>query len=161
MMELFCFLITLTIYLSYHYALSLRGGEGALYRVLSASLLACAQIVLTELSLGLVHGLYLSVLLIVNLAVSGAIAMAARRRGAGSVAAVLRDDALRIRAAAVSALDGPVAILLVIAAFTYGWILAAAHFLPARGLTILPIVCRRSSSMCGPMHHARHVHDAA
>jgi hypothetical protein len=134
MMELVCILTTLTIYLSYHYALSLRAWEGALSRVLAASLLTCAQIILTELSLGLMHGLYLSVLLIANLTISAAVVIAARRRGAGSMTALLRDDALRIRTAVVFALDIPISILLVVAALTYGWILAAAYFLPPRGL---------------------------
>jgi hypothetical protein len=134
MMELVCLVTTLAIYLSYHHALPMRDGDGVVHGVLSALLLTCAQIVLTELALGLAHGLYLSLLIIVNLSIAASMVSAARRLGAGPLSVCLRGDALRIKTGMAAALDIPAIVLGMLALLTYGWILTAAYVLPPRGV---------------------------
>ncbi len=132
-MELFCLFTTLAIFSAYFSALSLRQPVSTLYNFLSASVLTCAQIILTELVLGLSHQLYLSSLVVVNLSLAGLVLVRASRKGAAG-ARPLRESVARIQEATRAAFDRYSIILGILALSAYGWILAAAYFLPPRGI---------------------------
>ncbi len=133
-MELICLFITLAIASSYFWLLSSHRPEGVLYKVLASSVLTSAQIILSELFLGLFHQLYLSSLIIVNMSIAAVVLVMGRQRMRNSGSKSLQNDVLMIKEAARVALDGPAIALGMLAALTYGWILAAAYFLPPRGL---------------------------
>lgn len=127
-----CLFITLLIFSSYYYLLSSQQ-YGVLYKLLGSTVLTCAQIILTELSLGLFHHLYLSSVMIANLACA-ALALKARWSGYGGVASTIRDDVASARRSARSAFDGHAIVLAVLVFLAYAWILAAAYYLPPRGI---------------------------
>lgn len=128
-----CFLISIAIYFTYYYLLSSRQIESVLYKILTSVVLTCSQIILTELSLGLFHKLYLSYLIITNLSISALVLMVGSQFAKSRSTTKLKDDLMRAKSAAATALDGHAIVLGILAAIVYGWILAASYYLPPRG----------------------------
>jgi len=96
--------------------------------------MSCAQIVLTELALGLAHQLHLSYLIVANLLLAGIALLAACRRGTPPLLSVLRDDITRCKLAMSAAWDPYTIILGILTVLTYGWITISAYYLPPRGI---------------------------
>jgi hypothetical protein len=132
-MYIICFLITSTIIISYYYFLSSQRIESVLYKILTSFVLTCTQIIITELSFGLFHKLYLSNLIISNLSFTILVFIVAGRFDRRRNATMLKDDIRHFKQAAVAALDYHAVALVIITALTYGWILAASYYLPPRG----------------------------
>ena len=134
MLELVCLLVSLAIFISFYLFLSLRGVGTVLYAFLTASVLTCAQIILSELFLGLIHQLYLSGLIFLNLSLAAIVMAAGRRFRRRDIAAPLAEALTGARTIAGAAMDGHVKVLGLLAAATYAWVLTAAYFLPPRGI---------------------------
>jgi hypothetical protein len=132
-MEALCLSITLSIFFAHYYFLSSLRPSGVLYKLLAASVLTCAQIILTELSLGLFNLLYLSFVVIMNLSIAALVLSLGRRSGLGSRAR-LQDDVVCAKEAVRTAFDGYSIVLGALVVLLYGWILVAAYYLPARGI---------------------------
>jgi Dolichyl-phosphate-mannose-protein mannosyltransferase len=133
-MELICLLISIVICSSYYALLKAQREEGVLYILLTASLLTCGQIILTELCLGLLSQLYLVYLIILNLSIAGLVLFLGHRLGWAVTTEGFKKDILAAKRAARTAIDGYALVLSTIVLLTYGWILTAAYFLPPRGL---------------------------
>ncbi len=133
-MEMGCLFVTLAIFSSYYVLFSSPRTESVLHRLLSSSVLTCAQIILTELVLGLVHQLYLFPVIIVNLSISGLVVMMGRRSVRNDGSPFLRKDLLRGMDAVRASLDVPAAVLGSIVLLAYAWVLVASYYLPPRGI---------------------------
>ncbi len=132
-MLLLCLFITLLIFSSHYVLLAPVVRGSILSRTLAAALLTCAQIILSELFLGLFGLLYLSVVVLVNLLLVILVLLLLSRR-AGGASWSLQNDTLQVKEGLRSALNGPALLLGTLAILTYGWILAAAYYLPPRGI---------------------------
>ncbi|MGD0585729.1 MAG: glycosyltransferase family 39 protein [Oryzomonas sp.] len=129
-----CVPITILIVSSYYLLLSSLCTESVLNRVLVSAVLACSQIVFSELLLGLFDRLYLQHLLWLNVALSALVIVISLRQGIGCIPDLLRHDVRNIAVSAGEAFDGCNASLALLFFFTYGWIVLSAFYLPIRGV---------------------------
>lgn len=126
-----CLFLTLLIFISYYYLFS---SETLVCKIMMAVVTTCAQIVLTELILGLLHNLFVSHLIIANCIISSAILMYAYKLHKSSILPVITKDLNYIRESITDSLDIHTLILGITVILTYTWILVAAYYLPPRGV---------------------------
>lgn len=108
--------------------------ESVSRRILLLFVMSCAQIVMTELLLGLCHRLYDSYLLIANLLIALLIMLSGYSFRKQSFLAVIKTDIDGLRQAATESKDGYTVTLGILVLVTYSWILTAAYYLPPRGI---------------------------
>jgi len=133
-MEVVCLVATLLLFGAQFYVLTLLRQNNILYKLLASTVLTCAQIIMTELILGLFGLLYLPIIIVVNFFCAAIAITLCSRFKTHEGMAMLRADLTRAKEAAWSAFDVSALILGLIACLTYTWILTASYFLPARGI---------------------------
>jgi Dolichyl-phosphate-mannose-protein mannosyltransferase len=131
---MFCLLITCALFLSCYYFLTSIIAETPLRKILIACGMTCAQIILTELLLGLGKSLHVSYLVAANLLIAALLLFVGTRCKKNQVMPLVKSDIVRIGESFTSALDSPAVILGILLAMTYGWITVAAYYLPPRGI---------------------------
>lgn len=129
-----CLAFTLLIFLSHYYLLSKLFSEMTSRRILLSFMLACAQIVMTQLVLGLSHHLYLSYLVGINTVIAVSLFAIGYFKGKHTFMSGLRADVECLRESLSNALDLYTTCLGILVLLTYGWILAASYYLPPRGI---------------------------
>ncbi|GFO59592.1 hypothetical protein GMST_19170 [Geomonas silvestris] len=129
-----CIVITAVMAVSNYYFLSKVSSESALNRVLVGFGMLCSQIILSELTLGLLGVLHASYLAAVNLAICLALFIVAYRKTNRDFKTVLDADLGSLKRAVADALDAPTVCLGILVAFAYSWVLVAAYYLPPRGI---------------------------
>lgn len=105
-----------------------------LFKFLAAATLSCAQIILSELILGLSGYLYLPLVISVNLLGAAVELGLCRRLSAHSGRGMLLSDIVRAKNSIRAGVDTPIIVLGILVSATYGWILVADYFLPPRGI---------------------------
>lgn len=129
-----CLAVTALIYIAYYYLFSTASRATTSRNLLSAFVMSCAQVVMTELLLGLWHLLQLPFLIMANVALAGLVLLLARRRSPISLRATLKADIIGCRRSLAEAADIFTISIGVLVILTYGWIAAAAYYLPPRGI---------------------------
>jgi len=96
--------------------------------------MSCAQIITTELLLGLFNNLYISYLLMANLLLAFLIMLIGYRFRKQAFLPVLKYDINCLRQSLSAAKDVYTVTLGLLVLLTYGWVLIAAYYLPPRGI---------------------------
>lgn len=125
--------VTSVLFLAYYLVGSaldtMRPGE----RVMMASLLSCAQVVVTELLLGLGGGLTLVNVAAVNIIISCLVIVAVRHYGPGRIRDSFGWESHSFGSAIRESLDPFNLLLTALLVAAYSWIVLGAWFLPPRG----------------------------
>lgn len=129
-----CLLVTLLIYFAYYYIFSTASSEIISRKILLSFVMCCAQIIMTELILGLCHNLYISSLIIANLVIAFLLLLSGYRLRKQSFLAAVKTDIDCLKQAATEAKDVYTVTLGILVLATYVWILIAAYYLPPRGI---------------------------
>lgn len=129
-----CLAITFLMYSAYYYVLSVTIRETTVRRILLASVACCAQIIMTELLLGVGHMLYLSSVVMMNLLITLLLLMAGYRFRKRPFGPVLQADLTRFNCFWAAAGDGYTIILGILLLATYSWVFVASYYLPPRGM---------------------------
>lgn len=129
-----CLLLTILIMCSYFYLISCLPDRTMANKVLPSFLMTCAQIVITELILGLTGLLHVSILIILNTAISLAVLISGYRRSRTGVFATIRQDIMIAKESFSEAMDITNIALLVLVILSYSWVVIAAYYLPLRGV---------------------------
>ncbi len=132
-----CLLLTAFIFLSYYqYLHSLDKHTSGFDKILFPFLLTCAQIVLTELLLGICGHLNNSLLAFINIAISSGVILRVHRGGipfSHACAGFCRDVVAYVKGVN-QFFDFSLICLAVCALIAYSWILIADYLLPLRGV---------------------------
>lgn len=96
--------------------------------------LSCAQIIMTQLLLGLFHNLYIPYLIIVNLLIVFLLILIGYRLKKYSFQTVLKTDIICLRYSLAAAKDAFTVSLGFLVVVTYAWIFTASYYLPPRGI---------------------------
>lgn len=129
-----CLVVTALIYISYYYLFAAASTAATSRKLLSAFVMSCAQIVMTELLLGLGHQLHLAYLVMTNVAIASLVFLLAKHRGPHTLSAVLKSDISNCRRSLADAGDIYTIGIGVLVILTYGWVAVAAYYLPPRGI---------------------------
>ena len=129
-----CVFVFILIVSSHYLLLSSFGKESPLDKSLISAVMTCAQIVSSELVLGLFNDLYLRQLVWLNVALSSLVITIGLRHGVGGIAVLLRHDVNDSLAKTREAFDGYNAVLALLFFLSYGWIALSACYLPIRGV---------------------------
>jgi hypothetical protein len=129
-----CLAVTALIFIAYYYLFATASPTTPSRNLLSAFVMGCAQVVMTELLLGLGQLLQLSYLIVTNVALAGLVLLFARRRGTISIVSMLKADISICRRALADSADIFTISIGILVILTYGWISAAAYYLPPRGI---------------------------
>lgn len=129
-----CLTMTVLVYSSYYYLLSKLFSETTYRKILLSFLLSCAQIIMTQLVLGVSHNLYLSHLVGINTLMALSLLLTGYLKGSEGFLPVLKADILCVRESLAAARDAYTVSLGVLALLTYGWIFIASYYLPPRGI---------------------------
>jgi len=133
-MVMICVLVTLLIVLSYYILFSFLGIESFLKRIIMSSLMLCAQIVLSELFLGLMDMLYAGYIIALNAIVIFVMIFICFIYGKNKIIYVNKHVFRTIDYNIRRSFDIYNLILAVLFVLTYGWIVLCAYYLPARGI---------------------------
>jgi Dolichyl-phosphate-mannose-protein mannosyltransferase len=131
---MFCLLITMLIFISFYFALSRSCRNILIHKIIISFLLTCSQIVLTELSLGLLNKLYLSNLVIANVLLSVLIIISACKSRFRETVCNIKDDFKQLKQGVAVIFDNYNVTLLTMICLAYSWILVASYYLPPRGV---------------------------
>ena len=129
-----CLALSLLIFFSYYYLLSIFFLESKSSKILLTFVMSSAQIVMTELLLGLSHNLYLSHLIVLNLLIVFLLVPTGYLQRKYSFLSVLKTDIISTRESFSAAKDVYTISLGILVLLTYAWILIAAYYLPPRGI---------------------------
>jgi dolichyl-phosphate-mannose-protein mannosyltransferase len=129
-----CLFITLIIYFSYYYLFSVSCSESTLRKILLSLVMCCAQIIISELLLGLFGYLYLANLIIANLLIVFSVLLTGHRFSKSSFCSVLKDDMNILMKSLEESKNIYNISLGALVLLTYSWILTASYYLPPRGI---------------------------
>lgn len=127
-------LLTILIALSYYSLLSSLTSENVLNKVIMSSVMTCAQIILSELLLGLSHNLYLRYIVVLNATISFVTILMSLKLGNNNLLTTIKHDINNIVINVRKSLDAYNIILGLLVFLAYGWILMSAYYLPIRGI---------------------------
>lgn len=96
--------------------------------------MSCAQIITTELLLGLFHNLHLSYLIIINLVIAFLLLLTGYLKSKCSFLPILKSDIVCLRQSLAGAKDVYTVSLGILVFLTYAWIFTASYYLPPRGI---------------------------
>ncbi len=129
-----CVLLTILIALSYYSLLSSLSSESVLNKVIMSSVITCAQIILSELILGLSHNLCLQYIVVLNVTISIFIILISLTPGNNILLTTIKYDINNLLINARKSLDAYNIILGLLVFLAYGWILMSSYYLPIRGI---------------------------
>jgi len=129
-----CLSMTVLVYSAYYYLLSKSFSETTSRKILLSFVLSCAQIIMTQLLLGLSHNLYLPYLIVINVVIAASLLLTGYMKGNDRFLPVLKTDLLCFRQSVAAARDAYTVCLGILAVLAYGWILTASYYLPPRGI---------------------------
>jgi len=127
-------LVTLTLFSVYIRIGSRLFAYKGLDLFLAAFLLSCGQIIMTELALGLAEVLYPSTLFTVNMIISFALWIVARRYKTSELPGQARITIADCRSILFSPPDVFSVIIAFMVLLSYSWVIAADYYLPLRGV---------------------------
>ncbi|NVO00751.1 MAG: glycosyltransferase family 39 protein [Geobacteraceae bacterium] len=129
-----CLFITALLYFSYYYLFSTTLAELLSRKILLSVVMSCAQIVMTELLLGICNNLHVSYLLGINLLIAFLIILSGYRLSKQPFLATVKNDFYCLRRSWVESKDFYTVTLGILALATYTWIFAVSYYLPPRGI---------------------------
>lgn len=129
-----CLAITALIYGAYYCLFASSSSASTSRNLLLAFVMSCAQIVMTELGLGLGHHLQASFLLMINVLIAGLVLLVAHRRRTCSLPFLLKSTVASCRRSLSAAGDAYTVSLGILVILVYGWVVASAYYLPPRGI---------------------------
>jgi hypothetical protein len=133
-MTIACILMTLTLVLSYYYLFTAVSSESLMSKILMAFVFASAQIVVTELMLGLIKELYLSRLIVLNLSCTTIVGVIAYKYGRNRIAAIIHNEVNSVTYCIKADIHGLNLVAATLVLLTYSWVVLAAYYLPPRGI---------------------------
>jgi hypothetical protein len=129
-----CLFVTILIMVSYYRLFSCVSDTTVSNKLLHSFLMTCAQILITELILGLIGWLYVSSLTLLNVSASSLVLIYSQRRCKSGLLETIKRNITTARITLLSALDVCNIALLVLVTFAYAWLIIAAYYLPLRGV---------------------------
>lgn len=129
-----CILLTSLILISYYLIFTSYSSGTILDKVLLSSVMTTAQIVLTELLLGLLAILYSHYLVAINISIALIISLISYSHFKHRLSSSILSDINTSFSNLKTSLDGYNAILGMLVLSVYGWIVLSAYYLPIRGI---------------------------